>query len=82
MSGGAVRTALIGTCYESRGFTAAGYFVPLSFPSKRSRPIRVTTVISSNDEGQTGDLALARRRCLTATFSLMIARFHCSTNSR
>ena len=64
------------------GSKAAGYFVPPSFRSKRSRPIRVTTVISSNDVGQTGEAALTRRRCLAATFSLMIDRLHCSTNSR
>jgi len=64
------------------GSKAAGYFVPPSFRSKRSRPIRVTTVISSNDVGQTGEAALTRRRCLAATFSLMIDRRHCSTNSR
>ena len=82
MSGSAVWTVLMGTWYESPGLTAARYFVPPSFPSKRSRPIRVTTVISSNDEGQTGDAALTSRRCLAATFCLMIARLHCSTNSR
>ena len=64
------------------GSKAAGYFVPPSFRGKRSRPIRVTTVISSNDVGPTGEAALDRRRCLAATFSLMIDRLHCSTNSR
>jgi hypothetical protein len=52
----------MGTCYESPGFKAAGYFVQPSFRSKRSRPIRVTTVSSSNDDGQTGDAALTKRR--------------------
>ena len=64
------------------GSKAAGYFVPSSFRGKRSRLIRVTTVISSNDVGPTGEAALDRRRCLAATFSLMIDRLHCSTNSR
>ena len=64
------------------GSKAAGYFVPSSFRGKRSRLIRVTTVISSNDVGPTGEAALDRRRCLAATFSLMIDRCHCSTNSR
>jgi len=42
----------------------------------------VTTVISSEDGGQTDPGALNKRRCLAATFSLMVARLHCSTNSR
>ena len=75
-------TALMGTWCEFPGSKAAGYFVLPSFRSKRSRPIRVTSVISSNDDGQTGKTALTKRRCLAATFSLMIARLHCSTNSR
>ena len=65
-----------------RNFKAAGYVVPLRFRGKRSRPIRVTTVISSKDEGQTSEAAITNRRCLAATFSLMIARLHCSINSR
>ena len=38
-----------------RSFKAAGYVVPLRFRGKRSRPIRVTIVISSKDEGQTSE---------------------------
>jgi len=65
-----------------RSFKAAGYVVPLRFRGKRSRPIRVTTVISSKDEGQTSEAAITKRRCLAVTFSLMIAHLHCSINSR
>ena len=66
----------------SREIRRLRYIVPLSLRSKRSRPILVTTVISSNDDGQTGVAALTKRHCLGATFSLMIARLHCSINSR
>jgi hypothetical protein len=50
-----------------RSFKAAGYVVPLRFRGKRSRPIRVTTVISSKDEGQTSEAAITKRRCLAAS---------------
>ena len=66
----------------SRDIPALRYFVRASFRRKRSRPIRATTVISSDDDGRTDVAELIKRRCWASHTSLIIARRHCSTNSR